>query len=728
MRNSLFSVLIISFCANLSAQNYYLVYTQPGVDKLEYQFTGQNSLVYSAYRMKENKKNLFFDTGLESPIEISKIPRDWIDLSSVDANTNFINAINAHTTKLHVLTPNLNGYSSNAVGAARMIENTDKGMYYNDATAEFNLNPANLPATGQDISVPRPLEEAKAAVFLTEQLQACNSNAYAFKSVPLQACVSEFNALIHPQWGLIRETNGNGENKNFELVRINGSEVCPYLNGQTKNAVATIKEAPVQVQTPAVPRAYSIEVVKSKTVADTNFPNEFAPETPTAKSDEFLNDPCDAVAAPNEYIVKQGDNLSSIARANNLTVNGLKAMNQMSSDIIFPCAKLIVAENPQNSNPVPSSYSVEVVKKNPTQGLVMSEQNNLSDNVPQPLPNTPCNLQVLENEHLVREGETLAQIAEQHNTNVNALVELNNLNESEVPACTILRIPEPIAIVAATTDVALPSNYSVDVVKKKPLETSTSKAPKINCNATAKSNEYIVQSGDNIFSIARKYGIPAHQVIALNKLKTNAIRPCEVLKIAADVKPEVVKSKNASTSTTKKVKPVVASKGVKSATKKATPKAQPKAENIAASPNLIIRKGTGIYVVRKGETVKDLCQRNNISDLEFRRINNLNATEEPLAGQVVKTELCNCSSDIGPVPLEYSVKSVKIKPQALTENLADSTNSAPAVSERKYHVVEEHETLYSISKKYTLSVQKLKALNNLTESDIISPKQVLVLQ
>ena len=736
MKNFISSVLVILFCAHLSAQNYFLIYTQSGVDKLEYQFTAQNSLVYSAYRFKEANKNFFFDTGLESPEQITKIPTNWININSLAINANFVNDVNAHIAKLYVVTPNKNGYTSNTVGSARLIENTTQGMYFNDATAEFNFDPTKPPVSGQDISVPRDLSIAKAAVFSTDQTMACNSKAYAFKSVPLQACVSEFNALVHPQWGILRETNGNGENKNFELVRINGSEVCPYLNGQIKNAVASLKEMPITYQTPSVPKEYSVEVVRGKTVAETNYPKEFAPNnSDITQSDNFgATDPCDAVAAPNEYIVKSGDNLNSIARANNLTIYGLKALNQMSSDIIFPCTKLIVVDYnavptptaPANYNvtPIPSDYSVEVVKKNNSNDLNVEPQSLR-------IENAPCNLQVIEGEHLVREGETLAQIAELYNTNINAIVELNNLNESDIASCTILKIPEPnrVLVIAPTSDAVLPTNYSVEVVKKKNpvmdnvLYTNSVavKAPKVVCNISAKQNEYVVQSGDNIFSIARKYGIPAHQIMALNKLKSNAIRPCEILKIASDPKPEKIVVKSAQ----KKSKPIVTAKGVK----KVSPKS---IEDVAASPNLIIRKGTGIYVVRKGETVRELCQRNNISDLEFRRINNLSAIEELLVGQVVKTELCNCSADIGPVPLAYNVKSVKVRPIApVTESVLDLTTvslNSVILQDRKYHVVEEHETLYSISKKYATSVQKLKDLNNLTDSDIISPKQVLVLQ
>ncbi len=732
MKNFISLVLAILFCAHLNAQNYYLIYTQPGVDKLEYQFTAQNSLVYAAYRLKVENKNFFFDTGLESPEQITNVPANWVNINSLAINSNFVNDVNAHIAKLQILTPNANGYFANTVGSSRLIENTTQGMYFNDATAEFNFNPTKPPVAGQDISVPRDLSIAKAAVFLTDQTTACNSKAYAFKSVPLQACVSEFNALVHPQWGILRETNGNGENKNFELVRINGSEVCPYINGQIKNAVASLKEMPTIYQTPSVPKEYSVEVVRGKTIAETNFPKEFAPNnSDITQSDNFGNsDPCNVVAAPNEYIVKQGDNLNSIARANNLTVYGLKALNQMSSDIIFPCTKLIVvdynaAEAPTNNyaTPVPSEYSVEVVKKNNSNDLNVEPQSLRVEN-------TPCNLQVIEGEHLVRVGETLAQIAAQYNTNVNALVELNNLNESDIAPCTILKIPDANSISAPvpTSDV-LPTNYNVEVVKKKNVgennslyrNTVTAEAPKVVCNISAKSNEYVVQSGDNIFSIARKYGIPAHQIMLFNKLKSNAIRPCEVLKIAADSKPEKVAIK----SVKKKSKPVVTTKGIK----KVSPNS---VENVTASPNLIIRRGTGIYVVRKGETVRELCLRNNISDLEFRRINNLSATEEPLAGQVVKTELCNCTADIGPMPLAYNVKSIKVRPitttpESVLDSNAISLNSV-MVQDRKYHVVEEHETLYSISKKYATSVQKLKDLNNLTDSDIISPKQVLVLQ
>ena len=137
MKNFISSVLVVLFCAHLSAQNYYLIYTQPGVDKLEYQFTAQNSLVYSAYRFKEDKKNFFFDTGLESPEQITKVPTSWININAVTINSSFVNDVNAHTVRFHILTPYANGYAANTVGSARVIENTTQGMYFNDWSMIF---------------------------------------------------------------------------------------------------------------------------------------------------------------------------------------------------------------------------------------------------------------------------------------------------------------------------------------------------------------------------------------------------------------------------------------------------------------------------------------------------------------------------------------------------------------------------------------------------------------
>lgn len=99
--------------------------------------------------------------------------------------------------------------------------------------------------------------------------------------------------------------------------------------------------------------------------------------------------------------------------------------------------------------------------------------------------------------YIVKPGDTLYGIANKFNTTVDALKKLNNLTSNTLSIGQVLKIP-----------VAVDQEITV--------------TPYI---------EYIVKSGDNLYSIARTYGTTQQEIMNLNNLTSNLLSIGQVLKI-----------------------------------------------------------------------------------------------------------------------------------------------------------------------------------------------------
>lgn len=96
-----------------------------------------------------------------------------------------------------------------------------------------------------------------------------------------------------------------------------------------------------------------------------------------------------------------------------------------------------------------------------------------------------------DNIYTVKKGDTLYDIAEKYNVSINDIKEKNNLTSN------MLKIGQV-------------------------LEISNSSTGEVN---------YIVQKGDNLNTIANKYGVTVSDIKKLNNLKTNTLQIGQVLKI-----------------------------------------------------------------------------------------------------------------------------------------------------------------------------------------------------
>ena len=187
--------------------------------------------------------------------------------------------------------------------------------------------------------------------------------------------------------------------------------------------------------------------------------------------------------------------------------------------------------------------------------------------------------------------------------------------------------------------------------------TQTSKSAANKEEAAATSISYKVKKGETLSSISKKYNVTEDELKTMNNLKSSAIRFGQELKVN---QPSEMATVTNGTKTTK-------------------------AESAVAT-----------YKVKKGETLSDIAEKNNVSVAELKSINNLH-TSSLRAGQ----------------QLQLAGKDTQSEKEAVTK--AEKTI---------VHKVESGESLYVIAKKYNVAIDELKRLNNL-EDGKIKPGQSL---
>ena len=269
------------------------------------------------------------------------------------------------------------------------------------------------------------------------------------------------------------------------------------------------------------------------------------------------------------YTVEKGDTLYSIARKYNTTVNDIINLNYLKSNNLSVGQVIRIPETyfKQDEMTMPNyiSYTVK-----PGDTLYSIASNNgvsvdtiISDNV---LPNNNLSvgqvlrLRVSDGEvlecfgpdfeipeeivpsvtYVVKAGDNLYNIAKQYNTSVSEIVRLNSLPNNNLSIGQQLLIPT-----ASVSDNSSPSNtyvvksgdnlYSIarkfntsvnDIIRLNNLpgtSLSIGQTLVIPNNSSGSSNTYVVKSGDSLYSIARKFNVSVDSIKSKNNLKSNLL-------------------------------------------------------------------------------------------------------------------------------------------------------------------------------------------------------------
>lgn len=204
------------------------------------------------------------------------------------------------------------------------------------------------------------------------------------------------------------------------------------------------------------------------------------------------------------YIVKKGDSLWSIARAYNTTVDELKKLNNLSTNLLSVGQILKIPVKSEVEN-----YNIYTVVKGDTLykianqfGVTVNDiitANNLKSNTLQIGQKLSIPILKQENiEYYVQSGDSLWSIARKFNTTVDEIKKLNNLTTNLLNINQRLLIPKEI------------DN---------------------NISEQQKYYEYTVISGDTLYSIARKYNTTVNELLSYNNLSSTALSLGQKIKI-----------------------------------------------------------------------------------------------------------------------------------------------------------------------------------------------------
>ncbi len=201
----------------------------------------------------------------------------------------------------------------------------------------------------------------------------------------------------------------------------------------------------------------------------------------------------------NQYIVKKGDSLYSIANKYNTTVKELRELNNLTSDLlsIGQVLNIPILEKDYIEYVVVAGDSLySIAKKYGTTVDEIKRLNNLTSNLLNigqilKLPKTevteePTNDII----YTVVKGDSLYSIAKKYNTTVDEIKKLNNLTSNLLNIGQVLRIPRQ-------------KNYI----------------------------EYVVVAGDSLYKIANQYNTTVDEIKRLNNLTSNLLNIGQVLKI-----------------------------------------------------------------------------------------------------------------------------------------------------------------------------------------------------
>jgi len=257
------------------------------------------------------------------------------------------------------------------------------------------------------------------------------------------------------------------------------------------------------------------------------------------------------------YSVQAGDSLYSIANKFNTTVDELKTLNNLKSNILNIGQLLKIPSGVS----IPNTYTVQsgdslysISNKFGTTVDELKSLNNLTSNILNigqvlkiPTATDEPKQEPTVIQYQVVSGDSLYKIANKYNTTVDAIKNLNNLNNNLLSIGKILSIPttqdiEDVPeenyfnynVVSGDSLYSIARKFDTSVDAIKTLNNLTSnllsvgQTLKIPTTSTTEKT-YVVKSGDSLYSIAKNFNLTVDELKRLNNLTSNLLNIGQIL-------------------------------------------------------------------------------------------------------------------------------------------------------------------------------------------------------
>ena len=219
----------------------------------------------------------------------------------------------------------------------------------------------------------------------------------------------------------------------------------------------------------------SLKIMTNESVAQTVKKEQKTDNVPAEVKTDTLS-----ASVATLYVVQKGDNLSSIAKKNNVSVAELKEWNHLTNASI------------------PLGMSLQVAK--------------VDTNIKETIAATTKTENV---EYIVKKGDNLGNIAKKFGSTLEDLKLWNCLQDNNIAIGN--------SLIVAKSEVAIESIPEQKSFNKKESFASTSKS---------RNNDYLVKKGDSLYSISKKYpGVSIADIKKWNNISGEELKPGMKLKI-----------------------------------------------------------------------------------------------------------------------------------------------------------------------------------------------------
>ena len=344
---------------------------------------------------------------------------------------------------------------------------------------------------------------------ILENIGATGQTTRKYYQRRLPSDTSKDYYFIHRNTGnlepLIVEYGFIDDTKDVEFLKENYKELAEAVIAAVANYIGVPYTPPegITTNTYVVQKGDSLYSIANKlgtTVSELKKENNLISNT--LQIGEVLRIPTKEIyeGEENVYIVQKGDTLYSVAMANNTTVDELKRINNLTSNILSTgqLLKIPSALLPESTYIVKKGDSLySIANKYNTTVDELKRINNLTSNIlsiGQVLKLPSDKVSDVEKEentisYTVQKGDSLYSIARKYSTTIDKIKDLNNLTTNLLSIGQVLLIP---------TDTNLETTYTV-------------------------------QKGDSLYSIAKKYDTTVDRLKQLNNLKSNLLSIGQIL-------------------------------------------------------------------------------------------------------------------------------------------------------------------------------------------------------
>ncbi|MEI3251667.1 MAG: LysM peptidoglycan-binding domain-containing protein [Candidatus Gastranaerophilaceae bacterium] len=344
---------------------------------------------------------------------------------------------------------------------------------------------------------------------ILENIGATGQETRKYYQRRLPSDTSKDYYFIHRNTGnlepLIVEYGFIDDTKDVEFLKENYKELAEAVISAVANYIGVPYTPPegITTNTYVVQKGDSLYSIANKlgtTVSELKKENNLTSNT--LQIGDVLRIPTKEIyeGEENVYIVQKGDTLYSIAAANNTTVDELKRINNLTSNILSTgqLLKIPSALLPESTYTVKKGDSLySIANKYNTTVDELKRINNLTSNIlsiGQVLKLPSDKVSDVEKEentisYTVQKGDSLYSIARKYSTTIDKIKDLNNLTTNLLSIGQVLLIP---------TDTNLETTYTV-------------------------------QKGDSLYSIAKKYDTTVDRLKQLNNLKSNLLSIGQIL-------------------------------------------------------------------------------------------------------------------------------------------------------------------------------------------------------